>query len=312
MKKIEIQKKQVSAIIPNYNGKSLLAQYLPHVLATLKTGDELIIVDDFSTDSSVKYLVQQYKLQLVKKNILPTQVTSDYFPQENNIEFKLYTNTVASNKQKITMQLVALQLNVRFAAAANTGILFAHHDYILLLNSDVKPTKNVRNQLLQHFSDTTVFGVGCLEYERDHSGEKSGKNRLWFSRGLFMHSKAKDMLTGPTAWVSGGSGMFDKHKWVALGGFDQLFFPAYWEDVDLSFRARKKGWKVLFDQDAVVYHIHESTNTDVYGSQKIINMSWDNAIKFVKKNANFWQLLQHYLFLPYWKYVRSKLVKQEL
>lgn len=303
----EIQKKQVSAIIPNYNGKHLLLKFLPHVLATLQSGDELILVDDFSTDESIKYLIKKYKLKLTKKSTLPTKVSEDYFPQNNNIEYKLYKNIVTVNKQKIELLVVSLQLNVRFAAAANTGVLFAKHDYLLLLNNDVKPTKGLRNQLIQHFSDSSIFGVGCLEYERDETGEKSGKNKLWFSRGLFMHSKADDMFTGSTAWVSGGSGMFDKSKWIQLNGFDQLFFPAYWEDVDLSYRAKQHGWKVLFDQDAVVYHVHESTNLDVYGVQKIINMSWDNAIKFLKKNANIWQLVQYCIFIPYWNYKRKNI-----
>ncbi|MBP7843092.1 glycosyltransferase [Candidatus Woesebacteria bacterium] len=300
----------VSTVIPNYNGKSLLQRFLPSVLSCLKSGDELIIVDDNSTDDSVKYLVRNFKLSLTKKTVLPTKVSQNYYPQPGTFKHKLYTKKITVGKNTITMYLVALEKNKRFAVAANIGVLFASNDYVFLLNSDVKPTKYARNALLRHFSDKTVFGVGCLEYEKDSSGDKSGKNKLWFQKGMFMHSKADNMKTGPSAWVSGGSGMFDKQKWVDLNGFDKLFYPAYWEDVDLSFRARMKGWKVLFDETAVVFHVHESTNTDVFGEQKILDMSWNNSIKFVQKNATFLQRIQHYLFQPYWNFKRKQSLQQ--
>lgn len=170
--------KKVSAVIPNYNGKTLLSKHLPDVFKSLEDGDELIVVDDFSTDGSVKYLIRTYKLQLTKKAELPTQVSQNYFPQPKDLKYKLYINVVTVGKKKISFYLVALEKNMRFAASANFGVLFASGDYILLLNSDVKPTKTVRNQLLENFKDLDVFGVGCLEYEKDISGEKSGKNKL--------------------------------------------------------------------------------------------------------------------------------------
>lgn len=304
--------KNVSAVIPNYNGKSLLKKFLPDVFKTLDNKDELIIVDDNSTDESLKYLIKTYKLKLSKITKLPTKVSQKYFPQQKELKYKYYKNIIRVGNKKINLILIALEENMRFAAAANIGVLFANHAYILLLNSDVKPTKDLRTQLIQHFNDPLVFGVGCLEYEKDNKGEKSGKNKLWFKMGMFMHSKADDMLSGPTAWVSGGSGMFDKTKWVYLNGFDQLFYPAYWEDVDLSYRAKMNGWKVLFDQNAVVYHVHESTNADAFGEQKIMDMSWNNSIKFVEKNANFWQKIKYNIFKPHWKYMRNKELKNRI
>lgn len=292
----------VSAVIPNYNGTALLKKFLPDVLRCLKNNDELIIVDDNSTDESVLYLIKTYKLKLTKNITFATSVSKEYFPQPTAFKYKHYKNSVTVGKNKIAVLLVVLEKNMRFAAAANVGVMFSHNSHIFLLNSDVKPVKNTRDVLLAHFSDPTVFGVGCLEYEKDSSGEKSGKNTLRFEKGMFLHNRATNFETGETAWVSGGSGMFDKHKWVYLNGFDQLFYPAYWEDLDLSFRAKKNGWKVLFDADAVVYHVHESTNSDIFGQEKIMLMSWRSLKRFVEKNATFWQLVQYYLFKPYWHF----------
>lgn len=122
---------------------------------------------------------------------------------------------------------------------------------------------------------------------------------------MFIHSRAEDLRSGPTAWVSGGSGVFDKKKWLEIGGFDRLFYPAYWEDIDLSFQARKRGWKVLFEEKAVVDHNHETTNASVFGQRKMEQMSWRNANKFVWKNGDFWQKFAHILWKPYWWIVRS-------
>jgi GT2 family glycosyltransferase len=178
----------------------------------------------------------------------------------------------------------------------------AQHDLIFLINSDVAPRKNTLRHLTPYFIDKSVFAVGPLEVEH---GKKSGKNKLWFERGMFIHSKADNFKSGSTAWVSGGSGLFDKHKWLAIGGFDKLFYPAYWEDIDLSFQARKKGWQVLFEAKAIVDHNHETTNATVFGQRKMEKMSWRNANKFVWKNGDFWQKLAHLLWKPYWWVVKN-------
>lgn len=94
--------------------------------------------------------------------------------------------------------------------------------------------------------------------------------------------------------------------WLELAGFDQRFYPAYWEDIDLSFQARKRGWLILFEPQATVEHNHETTNNSVFGQDKIRQMSWSNAIKFTVKNADFLQLVQFYLWRPYWWYQAQK------
>jgi GT2 family glycosyltransferase len=63
-----------------------------------------------------------------------------------------------------------------------------------------------------------------------------------------------------TFWVSGGSGVFRRNIWMKLGGMDEkLFTPFYWEDVDLGYRALKRGYGLSWDPDAKVLHLHEST-----------------------------------------------------
>ncbi|MBU0974250.1 glycosyltransferase, partial [Patescibacteria group bacterium] len=290
---------------------------------SLRDGDELVVVDDCSPDDSVSWMIKKFGLKLIKKSFNKGELPKKYNPDLNTVEFKLYTNKIlvndskgkgilkGINKKKITVLLVSQLVNLRFGATANLGVAMSSNDNIFLLNSDVKPTKTVVDQLLTNFSDDKVFAVGCLEYEKSKSGDKSGKNKLWFSQGFFRHSKADNFRSGKTAWASGGSGMFNRKKYLELGGFDKLYYPAYWEDIDLSFRALKRGWKVLFDEKAVVYHVHETTNIDEFGKAKINVMSWNNSHKFVLKNGNIFQKLSYWIWKPYWDYKHKKSLAQE-
>ena len=286
-------------IIPNYNGRQLLEQNLPGVLAALVSGDELLIVDDASSDDSVEWLVERFKLTTVK--LEPSaQLSSTYYPQPAGVKLRAFQSSVTTDGKSVSFTLLALTHNLRFGGAVNAGAAFAQHQLFFLCNSDVVPAPDALGQLTPYFSDPEVCAVGCKEFEGDDRHHPSGKNRLWFERGLFQHTRAIDFSAGETAWASGGSAMIAAEKWFALDGFDQRYYPAYWEDTDFSFQARRRGWKVLFEPAAVVYHTHESTNQPVFGAKKITAMSWKNAYAFTWKNGSVWQRLQFLTWLPYW------------
>lgn len=282
----------ITCVIPTYNGQKLLEKHLPAVEKALRPGDELLIADDASTDDTLSWLSKRYSLQEKNPELTQKDVITVFSGH--------VTSTSAEQIQVTVMRNVK---NRRFAATCNEAVIIAQHNYILLLNNDVEPNKDIQEKLLEHFTDASIFGVGCME---DEHGVKGGKNKLWFERGLYRHNRADEFTTGETAWVSGGSGMFDRQKWLELRGFDLAYYPAYWEDVDLSFRARKKGWKVLFDAEAQVQHLHESTNADVFGQQKMQEMSWKHGLYFTWKNANIFQRIQFLLWWPYnqWQFMR--------
>ena len=54
----------------------------------------------------------------------------------------------------------------------------------------------------------------------------------------------------------------DRNKFVELGGFNRLFAPAYCEDVDLCFRAWRRGWRCIYEPDSDVWHRHQATWSD--------------------------------------------------
>jgi GT2 family glycosyltransferase len=93
---------------------------------------------------------------------------------------------------------------------------------------------------------------------------------------------------------------FRKSVWDNLGGFDELFRPAYEEDRDLCWQALKSGYKIVFEPKAIVEHFHESTNLKLFGKTKISLFSLKNQLLFVWKNISSpGYLLNHLIWLPY-------------
>lgn len=60
-------------------------------------------------------------------------------------------------------------------------------------------------------------------------------------------------------FAGGGSAMFDKQKFLAMGGFDGLLSPFYWEDVELSYRAWKRGFAIVYEPRSITRHRVSST-----------------------------------------------------
>ena len=100
--------------------------------------------------------------------------------------------------------------------------------------------------------------------------------------------------------VSGCSVAFSKDKLLKLGGYDELFNPFYWEEVDLSYRAWKRGWKILFEPESLVYHQTHSTISDVCSKQYITKISERNRYILVWKNISDKKMLfYHFAWVPF-------------
>ncbi len=222
-------------------------------------GSEIIVVDDASPDDTVQYL-------------------SKHFPH---------------------VKVIVNHTNQRFAVSCNHGVKAAKGEIVVLLNSDVAPKPNFLKPLIKHFSDPKVFAVSCEEIQPNGV---SGQNRCQFKRGFLVHSAAAINKSGramKNCWATGGSSAFDRQKYLKLGGMDPLYKPAYWEDIDLSWRAHQHGFKILFEPQSQVFHNHETTNVSVFGQRKMELMAMRNQILFVWKNIRGQKLLEHWLWLPY-------------
>lgn len=264
---------EVSIVIPNYNGEELLKKNLPKVLAAVGAA-EVIVVDDCSTDASAS-AISNFKFQIVRK-----------------CEFC---------KQKPNFKFLQNEKNLGFSSTVNRGVREANSGIIVLLNTDVLPEKDFLEPLLKHFDDPKVFAVGCMDKSiEDGKTVLRGRGIGRWQRGFLVHARGEVDKTD-TLWVAGGSGAFRKSIWEKLGGFDELYNPFYYEDIDLSYRAVKSGFKVLFEPKSVVIHEHEKgAIKKKYSPFKIKAIAYRNQFIFAWKNATDFSLwVSHILWFPY-------------
>jgi len=259
----------ISIIIPNYNGEYLLKNNLPKVVLAAKSYKkgtvEIIITDDASYDGSLAFLES-----FTKKN--------------SEIHFKIVTS----------------KKNRGFSGNVTNGARKATGEILILLNTDVAPYKDFLMPLLPHFQDETVFAVACLE-ESLEDGKKilRGRGIGKWTRGFLIHGKGEVNKT-TTLWASGGSSAFRKSIWDKIGGLNELYNPFYWEDIDLSYRAQKAGYKIVFEQKSKVIHEHSKGSIKTqHTEEKITKVAYRNQFFFVWLNitdSSF--ILSHLLWLP--------------
>jgi GT2 family glycosyltransferase len=268
----------ISVVIPNYNGKDLLAKNLPEVIIALKDYQggkkEIIIVDDASTDNSVEYL---------------SNLKSSFDPE-------LRTEGQISN-----LKLIKNEKNLGFSLTVNKGVEEANGEVVVLLNTDVCPEKDFLLPLLRHFENPKTFAVGCLD--KSIEGEEivlRGRGLGRWQRGLLVHRKGEVDKTD-TLWVSGGSAAFRKSIWDHLGGLNKLYSPFYYEDIDLSYRALKSGYDICFEPNSVVVHEHEKGAIKTrYSAKRIKRIAYRNQFLFVWLNVTDLSLqLLSLIWLPY-------------
>ena len=92
--------------------------------------------------------------------------------------------------------------------------------------------------------------------------------------------------------------ILEKEKYIKINGFDTLYSPFYWEDIDLSYRAWKAGYEVYFDTNIVVEHHHESTIATHFSKRQIHIISYRNQLITIWKNiSDSVYINEHVLYL---------------
>ena len=213
----------ISVIIPNFNGRLLLPQIIPPLLIALKnakTAYEIIVVDDCSTDDSVKYL-------------------------------RLYHNEI------IVLQN---DINKGFAPTMNNGIFISKYKYLLFLNSDVKLTPHYLAPLVRYFDDPDTFGVmGRIIGWDDDNIQDGGKYPYFHGAKIKTTGNYVPVHPSPgekfySMYLSGANALVSREKVIQLHGFDEIFAPYYVEDYELSLRAWRLGWKCYYDHFVTCRH----------------------------------------------------------
>lgn len=257
---------RISIIIPNYNGEELLKKNLPAVF------------------DSAKYFESKNKenVEVIVIDDASTDQSRDFLKSQN-------------------VALIENKKNLGFAKSVNKAVEHARGEIIILLNSDVSPQNDFLFPLIVHFKDENVFAVGCMDKSIENGktilrGRGLGK----WKKGFLIHNRGEVNKTN-TLWVSGGSGAFKKSIWEKLGGFNPLYYPFYWEDIDLSYRGLKAGYTILFEPKSIVIHEHEKGSIKKkYSHFEIKTISYKNQFTFVWINITDLSFqFQHVFWLPY-------------
>ncbi|MBZ5610352.1 MAG: glycosyltransferase [Acidobacteriia bacterium] len=255
-----------SVVIPNWNGRDLLAKYLPSVVQALSgnPANEIVVVDNGSDDSSAEF---------VREN----------FP---------------------SVRVLALERNLGFGGGSNEGFRAAKNDIVVLLNSDMRVEPDFLAPLLETFSDENVFAASCQIYFSDPAKlrEETGLTQGWWENGsLRVRHRIDQAVTSafPCFYGGGGSCALDRRKFLELGGFDELFRPFYLEDTDLGYQAWKRGWKVFYQPRSVVYHEHRGTIGKRFSETQIDLVLKKNFILFCWKNIHEWRRLGSHFFFTF-------------
>lgn len=207
----------VSFVIPTSNGQKLLAECLPSIYNQTEKNLEVIVVDNGSQDKTKSF---------IKKN----------FPKATLVEIKEQAG---------------------FSVPVNTGIRLAKGEYVVLLNNDVVLEKTWLHELLLALRETRADFAAC-KMLTGGGGEidSAGDGFSWWGRAFPIGKGEKPSKYQKREFVfgaSGGASIFKAEIFDKIGLLDENFY-AYFEDVDLSFRAQLAGFKCVYEPKAIAYH----------------------------------------------------------
>ena len=257
-----------SIVILNWNGRELLEDCLPAVVRAIETDGrdhEILVVDNGSTDGSAEWIRR-------------------YFPRARILE---------------------LDRNLGFGEGNNRGVAAARHNIVVLLNNDMIVDPSFLAPLLEPFADPDVFAVSAqilfpVGQRRQETGNTDGhfqRGRLHLSHEPVRRTHHKRRFL-PVLWAGGGSSAFRRDYFLRLKGFAPIFSPCYVEDTDMSYRAWRRGLRVLFAAASQVVHRHRSSSRRLFNEGQIQEMIEQRKLWYLWKNFQLRSLLSHFLLYP--------------
>lgn len=247
---------KLGIIILNWNGKQHLETYLPSVISN-SAEHAIVVVDNHSSDGSVSFLQSNY-------------------PQ---------------------IELIYNNKNGGFAKGYNDGLeqIKERFDYYVLLNSDVEVTPNWISpilDLMEKDNSISACQPKVLAYKNksffEHAGASGGyldKNGYPFCRGRVFNDVEEDKGQYDTIeeifWATGACMFLRSSSFHELGGFDEDYF-AHMEEIDLCWRMKLHGKKIMVNPNSIVYHLGGGTLD--YTSPRKVFLNFRNSLFTLYKN----------------------------
>lgn len=184
------------------------------------------------------------------------------------------------------VRVVRLPANIGFAGGANAGIAAARGRTVVLLNNDARLEPGALAALIAPLAEPRVGAVTALilldraggpTLVNSTGGEvtrsANGRDRDWELPLSELRRPA-----GPAPAFSGGAVALSREAIADVGGpFDERLFM-YYEDTELSFRLRRRGWQIRYDPSAVVRHRHAHSSRA--GSDFFVRLNERNRLRF--------------------------------
>jgi GT2 family glycosyltransferase/glycosyltransferase involved in cell wall biosynthesis len=238
----------ISVVIPSRNGRELLAAQMPGILRELEgfTG-EIVVSDNGSDDGTAEWLRRTYPQTVCEVSPSP----------------------------------------LSFARAVNAGIRRARYSHILLLNNDMVLDPGFFPPLIRAFAQVPDLfcATAQIRFPAGVRREETGKTVLQQPELTDFPVRCIDPLPGedlsPVLYGSGGCSLYDGARLHALGNVNEIYAPAYVEDLDLGWRGWQRGWPTVFAADAVVEHRHRATTSRYYTPGQLDAILEVNLLRFI-------------------------------
>ncbi len=252
-------------LILNYNGRALLAECLPSIAfaaARAPVPCAVSVVDNGSSDGSPEELAQRWP-------------EIGVIPQPN-----------------------------RGLASFNPVLEGLDEPVVLLLNNDVKLAPDAVAPLLAVFSehkDALFAAPQCWSFDgRTYEGMRTRvRSRYGLVQGMCRVPGHEALVDRPDLTAAAGPVLaVDRSRFLALGGYDPLFFPGRIEDLDLGFRGWMAGWKGYYVPGSKAYHRGFATFAPAFGTSGCDRLAARNSLMFAWKNYRGYRLAAHLAWLP--------------
>jgi len=198
------------------------------------------------------------------------------------------------------IKVIRNEENIGFLKTCNRASEFARGRYLLFLNNDTRVAEGWLEALLETAENDQGVGlVGSKLVSADGRLQEAGgivwKDATAWNFGRYDDpDKPQYNYVKETDYVSGASLLIRSDLWKEIGGFDERFAPAYYEDTDLAFEARKRGYKTIYQPKSVVVHF-EGASHGTRTKEGVKSYQEKNRAKFLDK----WKdVLDQEHFLP--------------
>ena len=228
---METQKKLISIVLLNWNGKKLMQKFLPTLIKNSK-GVDIYVVDNNSNDDSIRYLQENFN----------------------------------------SVKIIHHKQNLGYAKGYNDAIKNINTKYLVLINSDIETTKNWYQPIID-LMEKQIKIAACqpkvLDYNNknyfEYAGASGGFIDLFgypFCRGRIFNFLESDKSQydddKEVFWATGACLFIKKSSFDEVNGFDEDYF-AHQEEIDLCWRLKNKGYKIMVCPKSVVYHVGGGT-----------------------------------------------------